>query len=1171
MHPITSTAHAIETIALSGKNSSNLFFKGGCIILSRAISLTVFPLLLSTGLVFKRIPKLIWVVRRPEKRTRQMNKVIKFILGIISTPLLSWKAPEGVPGRFVKTARSGSEVRPFGVEEIYGKSNVEIATPATDQELIDVVKRAKREGKQIAILGAGMSQGTQTVPTGSNHILIDMRCFNSRDLDADRTAVVVGAGATWEEVQTYLDAHGKSIIVKQASNPFSIGGSIGINCHGWAHEYGAIASTFESLTILDASGEIQTVYPGDDPFRCMFGTLGYFGIVVRAKLRIVDNYKVVQRTDKVSIDQFASYYERNIKGHPNIPLCGGRLSLDSLDGHPLQEIQLVRYETVEGSAAAPTPNFSVEPLQGSLIERLGLRFFAHLSNFSVKYLTHWFWEKEKAAMHQRIEMTRNEALHPPINSFFSLHDSILQAQWLQEYFVTAEELPAFLRFLGKTLHDNDVRLINATIRPTPKDEISILPYAEKDRYAVVICFAQEKSKPQIAKTKAWIRSVQEYLTEHDGVYYQAYMPYATKREFHKCYGIDRVARMRALKAELDPTHLFGNAHTAKYFDETVPSHYRTVFQSSRAQKKAFVNFLCTIFYQLDEKKVFAEMEKILANSRLTDKEIYEELVARMPKMKKSFRALLQIKALNILKKGMGLQAKTLLKDFDKSRIHNYMEIYDRRYLSVLRNIAGLPLDGRTIGMTDTPTTGLLDRVQAGSLLSRYPYKESIPLRNYAPIEEDMALDLIACLGGLHHIPQELVGPFLDSLHQKLRPGAPLLLRDHDVTSPKMNALVSVVHSFVNAADGVPYREEEGEVREFKTAAEWTDIMGAHGFVKVSGDDGLVLQHDPTANGMMAFVKAPRTLEELREAATYRANAIRPIDGTKATWLEWGNVRFSKAYAEFIQTHHAYEFDYLGHMRQHVTHFREYLKGRSFTQILKADNLSMNLFILTTTIVQCSLSYLMAIPSKLIARCFGATDLTRLERYEAALEDAYSTFIDATPFYQFPYISKIKGLWQATQWFNVVSALSSTVSLLAKALISSPIRFFYSSEANIEPNTTSMIIYDPTNAVTDTGTEKVIYATPDGYKLLSCERYMPFTAFCKRIATLPQVQIVEIGGRSEVSVDLLLPEGNPGPQGHTPVYTLPKLQDPQHRTYATYLLDTTRLRNLPQDQIQYIHE
>ncbi|MBX9744244.1 MAG: hypothetical protein K2X08_03420 [Chlamydiales bacterium] len=168
-------------------------------------------------------------------------------------------------------------------------------------------------------------------------------------------------------------------------------------------------------------------------------------------------------------------------------------------------------------------------------------------------------------------MTRNEALHPPINAFKILHHSDLHAQWLQEYFVKPDHLPNFLRFLGAELKANEVRLINATIRPTPRDDISILPYAEQDRYAVVICFAQVKTEAEMAKTRKWIENVQEFLISpgQEGVFYQAYMPYATQEQFTTCYGPERIATMRALKRRFDPEDVFGNAHTAKYYKEVL--------------------------------------------------------------------------------------------------------------------------------------------------------------------------------------------------------------------------------------------------------------------------------------------------------------------------------------------------------------------------------------------------------------------------------------------------------------------------------------------------------------------------------------------------------------------------------------------------------------------------
>ncbi|MBM3193818.1 MAG: FAD-binding protein [Chlamydiae bacterium] len=1205
LHPIESTARGIENIVIAGKETKSYTVAFGCFILSRTISITVFPLFLTIELIFKRIPKLICAFGDLSKFKKRFEKLTKVAIGILATPL-SLKAPEGVTGLFLKTRWEKGEVRPFGVEQEYGKSGLNICIPKTDEELEEIVEKARADKKQISILGSRMSQGTQTIPFDESQIVVDMSYFKSIEMSTSDNTVLVGAGSTWEELQIELNKVKKSCLVKQASDPFSIGGSIGINCHGWAHELGSISSTVVSLDVLDAEGKIRTIDRADPLFRCMFGTLGYFGIVVRARLRITDNTTVIQKTDEITIGDFATYYKTRIKGK-NIPLFGGRLSLDSVDGPPLRSVCMVRYEEASTKAPTTTPNFSKEPSIGTRIQRIGLRLFAHLSTFSVKRVLRWFWTKEKEEMFREQEMTRNEALHPPINSFRMLHDSNMHAQWLQEYFLTEDELPPFLEFLGKTLHENNVRLVNATIRPTPKDDISILPYAEKDRYAVVICFSQVKTKRKIEKTKAWIQKVQDYLLEHDGIYYQAYMPYASREEFEKTYGEDRVQALREEKERFDPTHLFGNSHTAKYFDRTEvtdTSTYRRVFQTSKEMQNAFVKFLCTIFYQLDEKKVLEEMEKILANSSLTDAEIYKALLSKIDVMKKPFLLLLKIKALNVLKKQMGVQAKALLKKFDKTRFHDYMEIYDRRYLTDIRKAAGLPLDGETIGLTDSRDSGFKGRLEAGTLLSRYPYKKWTSLndrdcrdpakeveKTYRPLGPDVkreSLDLVACLGGLHHIPKERVAPFLASLASKMRPGAPILLRDHDVTGLKeddLRAIVSVVHSFVNAADGVSPEIEQAEIREFKSLSAWTDKMNEAGFTRVSPEKGLVIQDDPTENGMMLFVKAPQNLKELREAAKYRAHAIRPVDGTRATWIEWGNVRFSKSYAEFIQTHHAYAFDYIGHIKQHFTHFKEYMKGKSFIEALKADNLAMNLFILISTTVTCALSYIAALPSMAVARIKdgvnwrNATDLTRLERADAEIEDEYSKFIDIDPFYKFPYLSKIKTLWRATTFSTCIPAIISTINLVAKAIISAPIRAFYTGETNLEPSTVSMIVHDPENELAGIDDSiEVIYTTPDHHKLITVPRYRPFTKICGRLAKAHHLKMVDIGGHEKITVDLLLPrskELSSSLKGIRPIYSLKRLQDPKQRHYTTCEVDVSKLKfllnNIPEDLVDYIHE
>ena len=412
-----------------------------------------------------------------------------------------------------------------------------------------------------------MSQGPQTTPTDAKDIVIHTDKMNSIQFSEDNKTVKVGAGATWEEVQIEANKRGKSVIVKQAADIFSIGGSIAINCRGWAHEYGTIASTVESLEVIDAEGNLRTLTPKDELFGCMFGTLGYFGVVASATFKLTDNENLIESTSVVDLDEFVAEYKTKIKDH-DIPLFGGRLNLDNLSANPLREVYMVRYEREKNGGGTPikTDRFDAENSYGTRMERIALQAVSHFSYFTSRRIIDRFWSKERQVMLSGRKLTRNEALHPPIKSFMMLHKSKLHSQWLQEYFISEQNLPNFLRYLGSELRNNDVRLVNATIRPTPQDKISILPYADKDCYAVVICFEQLKTNKAIAKTKQWMDNVTKYVISEGDVYYQAYMPFTTQKQFVDCYGEEKVAKVRALKTKYDPDNIFRNEHTAKYFD-----------------------------------------------------------------------------------------------------------------------------------------------------------------------------------------------------------------------------------------------------------------------------------------------------------------------------------------------------------------------------------------------------------------------------------------------------------------------------------------------------------------------------------------------------------------------------------------------------------------------------
>jgi len=581
-HPTATISRGIENLEIYGQNS-NFFIKGACGVIARAVSLTVFPVFLTLELLFKRIPKMLTSIGT-DQYSKKADKALKYFLAIIPSIVLGAYSPTGVTGFFLKRRKSDVEIRPFGVEKNFGaKLRFPIEYPRTIESVQSIVKDAKAKGEQISIIGAGMSQGTQTVPnTVDKARVIHTKNLKGVRLDSSENTVTVGAGATWEEIQLELDKNNKSAIVKQASDIFSVGGSIGINCHGWAHEYGSISKTVRQLKVIDAEGNLRILTPPrenvpldeltDDEklFKCMFGTMGYFGVVVEATLDIVDNEMLKESTEEVDLDEFFANYNTHVK-NKDVPLFGGRLVLDTLEGWPLRKICMVSYRKIKQNSQSTQQHAAdhkivAEPKYGTRFARIGLKLISDLPNFIVKRIISLFWKREVRSMFSGTVMTRNEALHPPINAFNMAHQSDLQAEWLQEYFIEKERLPNFLRHLGVVLGSNDVKLINATIRPTPKDDISILPYAEKDRFAVVICFSQKKTKTEIEKTKKWISHINSYLEAENGVFYQAYMPYATKQQFEKCYGKERIEEMRRLKQHFDPENRFGNAHAAKYYD-----------------------------------------------------------------------------------------------------------------------------------------------------------------------------------------------------------------------------------------------------------------------------------------------------------------------------------------------------------------------------------------------------------------------------------------------------------------------------------------------------------------------------------------------------------------------------------------------------------------------------
>jgi FAD/FMN-containing dehydrogenase len=525
--------------------------------LSLLISTTVFPIFLALDLSVYAVKSLICRCQRLfdsdpalQAHGEACHQVfIKCLRGLATFPAgILWR--DIVSNHFLEEKKHDGRLHPTG--GLYA-SGAHIQRPQNSGEVQAWVRYAKQAGQKISIGGAGYSQGKQILPPNEHDLHLDMSGLNGIRVKPEEKIVQVGAGATWKEVQAAANEHGLAVQVMQASNVFSVGGSISANCHGWDHKMGAIANTIRSLTIVDAEGNLQRLTPQDELFGYVVGGYGMFGVIVEAELALTDNEELFQFAEPIAPKDYARYFEEQILPNPHLRMHLYRLSLKP--GSLLQEGYAENF-SVKGPAA-PSTALADEPENGTTLHRILMQVARNSP-----YARGLFWDSQVKEMSKMTRGKRNEIMRPPILAAFA-NNSRARAEWLQEYFVPKEQLADFLAFLGQVLNENEVALLNASVRFVRKDDKAKLGYASQgDRFAVVLFFSQSLNKEEVEKTQTWVRQVIDYLGHVGGTFYLPYIHFATQEQFAKCY--PAAAQVAEKKREIDPEASFANGFYQDY-------------------------------------------------------------------------------------------------------------------------------------------------------------------------------------------------------------------------------------------------------------------------------------------------------------------------------------------------------------------------------------------------------------------------------------------------------------------------------------------------------------------------------------------------------------------------------------------------------------------------------
>ncbi len=280
------------------------------------------------------------------------------------------------------------------------------------------------------------------------------------------------------------------------------------------------------------------------------------------------------------------------------------------------------------------------------------------------------------------------------------------------------------------------------------------------------------------------------------------------------------------------------------------SNFHVVYDDLRARDRFFL-FLQNV-YHLYPESPFHQLIIDATHEFGTDQDIYLALQERLGGIKPFLsEATYGLPALKKQKEEMARQTAELLGT--SRRLSGYLEIGTTgRYANGIRKL--IPIDGPLYVVNDVePSFSPNDIVERGQLTK---LGEFVHMGDYEPFDgkgvPPESVDLVTNFIGFHHAPPVKRARFVQAVWTVLKPGGRLIVRDHDVDSPEMDAFVGLAHDVFNAGLKISWKDNAAQIRNFTSVPALEEVLGTAGFEKTK--TRALQAHDPTQNTLMAFVK-----------------------------------------------------------------------------------------------------------------------------------------------------------------------------------------------------------------------------------------------------------------------------------------------------------------------------
>jgi FAD/FMN-containing dehydrogenase len=431
------------------------------------------------------------------------------------------------------------------IGNITGLYAVEVARVETPRETAEVVRALADWPGRVAVGGGRYSMGGQVAIAGGLHL--DMRRMNRvLWLKPAERRVRVQAGITWRDLQDVLDPEDLSVRTMQSFANFTVGGAVSVNAHGRYVGHGPVGNTVRALQLVLADGRVveADLRQHADLFRAAIGGYGAIGVVTEVELDLDPNTKIERRIEPVPLDGYARWFARDVLGDPSSVMHNADLVPPAFDA-PVA----ITWRRTE--KALTRPRRLVPRGQPYTAQRHALWAVTEvpLAGSLRTPATDVVRRVKPAVAWRNHEASLDTASLEPASRRTSTYA-------LDEFFIPPRHLEPFVREMTAILRRHRVVAVNVSIRHSPADAVSLLPWAAEEVFSLVLFYKQGVDAAAQRAVGVWTRELVEATLRHGGRWYLPYQVHATRAQFDRAY--PEAAQLRVLKASVDPRGRFSN-------------------------------------------------------------------------------------------------------------------------------------------------------------------------------------------------------------------------------------------------------------------------------------------------------------------------------------------------------------------------------------------------------------------------------------------------------------------------------------------------------------------------------------------------------------------------------------------------------------------------------------